>query len=127
MKREVVRGLIEVDNKLAVLFRRKNGKEYYSVPGGGIEKGETKESALHRELFEELNINVEINKYLFTYETKKQIEYFYLCKYISGSFTLNGEEKDRNCDTNFYEPTFISIKDINNFDILQIVKDYYNN
>ena len=126
MKIKSVRGLIIHKNELVVLFRRKNGNEYYSVPGGGIEMNESKEEALTRELFEELNIKVKINKEVFTYENDKAIEYFFTCDYISGTFELNGEEKERNCENNYYEVSFIPIKNINNYNILKEVKNYYD-
>ena len=44
MKRICVRGFVEKDNELAVVFRRKitdgNVKEYYVIPGGGVEETE---------------------------------------------------------------------------------------
>jgi 8-oxo-dGTP diphosphatase len=125
MKRESVRGLVVVDGKLAVLFRRKNGIEYYSVPGGGIEKGETKKAALSRELIEELNIHVKINNQVFVYEADDRIEYFFDCDYLDGTFELGGEEKEFNSDENFYKADFIPIKNINDYQILKEVKDYY--
>lgn len=129
MKRKRVGGIIVLDNNLAVIYRRKKKdnriKEYYTIPGGGVEENETNEEALKRELKEELNIEVDIEKYLFKIDTEKNTEYFYLCKYISGNFTLNGEELDRMNEDNYYEPTFIPIDKINNYDILDIVKDYF--
>ena len=91
MKRKRVGGIIVLDNKLAVIYRRKKKEdkiiEYYTIPGGGVEGTETNEEALKRELKEELNIEVDIEKYLFNIENEKNIEYFYLCKYLSGNFT----------------------------------------
>ena len=129
MKRISARGLIVTDNGLAVIFRRKiNGndvKEYYVVPGGGVNEGEKIEDCLRRELKEELNIEAEIKDLAFKTETPDRIEYFYNCKYVSGNFTLNGEEIDRMSETNYYEPTFIKIEDLNKIDIMQEVKDYF--
>lgn len=129
MKRKRVGGIIVLDDNLAVIYRRKKKdnkiKEYYTIPGGGVEENETNEEALKRELKEELNIEVDIEKYLFKIDTEKNTEYFYLCKYISGNFTLNGEELERMNEDNYYEPTFIPIDKINNYDILDIVKDYF--
>ena len=58
MKRESSRGIIVENGKLLAMFRRrinnKNEKiEYYVIPGGGIENGETKEETFIRELNEE--------------------------------------------------------------------------
>ena len=129
MKRKRVGGIIILDNKLAVIYRRKKKEdkiiEYYTIPGGGVEDAETTEEALKRELKEELNIEVDIEKHLFNIETEKNIEYFYLCKYLSGNFTLNGEELDRINEDNYYEPTFISISDIEKYDILDSIKEYF--
>ena len=58
MKRLCVRGIVETEKGLAVIFRRKiNGDkvtEYYVIPGGGVENTEDLEAALKRELQEEL-------------------------------------------------------------------------
>jgi len=129
MKRISARGLIKTKKGLAVIFRRKisekGTKEYYVTPGGGINEGENIEEGLRRELREELNIEVNINKLAFKVETDERIEYFYDCEYISGDFTLKGEELDRMSESNYYEPTFIKIKDLDKCDIMQEVKDYY--
>ena len=130
MKRISARGFVITEKGLAVIFRRKINekgvKEYYVIPGGGIDEGEDLKEGLQRELREELDIEVEVNDLAFKVETDERIEYFYNCKYISGDFKLNGEEIDRMSDSNYYEPTFIELKDINNYDIMQEVKDYFS-
>ncbi|ALS00731.1 NUDIX hydrolase [Enterococcus silesiacus] len=45
-----------------VLIQAPNGA--YFLPGGEIESGETKETAIHREMLEELGIEVTIGEYL---------------------------------------------------------------
>ena len=82
------------------------------------------EDALKRELKEELNIEVNIINLAFKNETNDRIEYFYECEYLSGDFTLNGEELDRMNENNYYEPTFIKIEDIKNVSLQKEVKDY---
>ena len=78
MKRICVRGIVLKDNKLAVIFRRKinNGivKEYYVIPGGGVEVEEDLETALKRELKEELNIEVNVKDLAFKTEQEDRIE-----------------------------------------------------
>src|SRR5574344_578813 len=124
MKRKVVRAIIIVDNNLVTLFRRKNNIEYYSLPGGGIKKNETPFEALHRELKEELNIKIKINKKAFIYENANQVETFYECDYLEGSFEIVGEEKYRNSATNYYEIKFLPIREVDNYQLLPIIKDY---
>lgn len=131
MKRVSARGLVVTDKGLAVIFRRKineqGTKEYYVVPGGGINEGEDIIEGLKRELKEELDIEVEVNDLAFKVETDERIEYFYNCKYISGDFKLNGEELDRMSESNYYEPTFIKLDEINKYDIMENVKEYFKN
>lgn len=131
MKRVSVRGIVETEKGLAVIFRRKikgdKKVEYYVIPGGGVENSEDLETALKRELEEELNIEVNIKDLAFKIETEDRIEYFYNCEYISGSFELNGEEIERNTKENYYEPTFISVDKINEMSIAEEVKTYFNN
>ena len=124
MKRISVRGIIKTKKGLVTIFRRKNGTEYYVIPGGGVDNNENLEDALKRELKEELNIEVNIINLAFKNETNDRIEYFYECEYLSGDFTLNGEELDRMNENNYYEPTFIKIEDIKNVSLQKEVKDY---
>ena len=131
MKRVSARGLIVTDKGLAVIFRRKinekGTKEYYVIPGGGINEGEDIVEGLKRELIEELNVEADVNDLAFTVETDERIEYFYNCTYKSGDFTLNGEEIERMSESNYYEPTFISLDKLNEYDVMDEVKAYYSN
>ena len=58
--------LIDHDGKV-LIARRKEGKKlggYWEFPGGKVEKGETPETSLIRELQEEMNIDIEVLKYI---------------------------------------------------------------
>ena len=69
-KIEVVAGIIFFQNQILCVQRPKNKLHYisekYEFPGGKIEKGETKQEALKRELFEELNISTNIKSLFIT-------------------------------------------------------------
>ena len=66
MKRHiyVVAGAIIKDNKVFAAQRGNKGKTAFKweFPGGKIDPGETPEQALHRELVEELSINVKVHE-----------------------------------------------------------------
>ena len=56
-----VRGIIKKDNGIILIHRlkpRDDGsiRDYYVVPGGKMEQGETEEDTVKREVFEELGI-----------------------------------------------------------------------
>jgi len=51
--------LIEKE-KVFLIHRQKEGCEYYVLPGGSIEEGETPEAACIREAKEETSLQVEI-------------------------------------------------------------------
>ena len=51
-----VAALIHWHNRVLLCRQEKPGKEYWLLPGGGVEAGETLEHALRRELGEELGL-----------------------------------------------------------------------
>ena len=83
--REAARAVVfDSDNKVALLHSTKN--QYYKLPGGGIEEGESPEAALLRECREEIGCEVEITGELgiiVEYRKRdklKQISYCYMAK-----------------------------------------------
>ncbi len=105
-----VAGIIIKDKKLLVIHRIKNGKEYYVFPGGGVEKDETNEEALLREIKEETSVKVDIDRliYIHDYETSQQ--FYYLCNYITGRPKLASGSVERqrmSNQKNFYQPVWM--------------------
>ncbi len=121
-KRVSSRAIIIEDGKLLTMFRRKikkdgSVKEYYVIPGGGLEEGETLEENVIRELKEEFNVDIEIVKFLSTEEYDDTIANYFLCKIVNGTPKLGGEELDRITPENYYEIRYIDLNDIDNYDI----------
>ena len=131
-KRISVRGIIIDGDEVYIIFRRRVNndgtfKEYYAIPGGGLEKGETLEETLRRELKEELSIDVDIIGYLGFDESHDSIAHFFKCKILNGTPTLGGEELERCSIENYYEVRKVNICDLDNIDILakdMIIKAY---
>ena len=117
-KRISSRAIIIKDNKLLVFFRRKviDGvtHEYYSLPGGGLEKGENLYENVKREVNEEMGIDIEILGYVGKSEDEKSIQYFFHAKRVKGTPVLGGEELERMSENNYYEVRYLDIDNLDN-------------
>ncbi len=93
-----------IDVTAAVI--RKNGKfliakraegehleDYWEFPGGKIEKGETPEQCIKRELFEEFGIDTSVGSFIaesrYSYRNKHIRLLAYEVEHLSGDFSLN--------------------------------------
>ncbi len=82
---EVVAAVIKKDDKIFCCQRGPKGECAFKweFPGGKIEPGETKEEALLREIKEELNCSINIEKFITTinheYNTFSLTMHVYLC------------------------------------------------
>lgn len=117
MKRILAVAVLVKDNDVLLIHRR-NSKEYYVFPGGGVEEGESVEQAVLRELKEETSITAEIVKLLLHINYDDDTEnYVYLCGYVSGEPKLddNAPEKQKMLEgVEYYDPLWVKISDIKN-------------
>lgn len=120
-KRISSRAIIIDNGVLFTMFRRKikDGKvrEYYVIPGGGLEENETLEENVIRELKEEFNVDIEILGYLGKEEHESTIEHYFHCRIINGIPKLGGEELLRMTDENYYEIRNIDLDELDDTDI----------
>lgn len=120
-KRDRAVGIVIHEQRLLLIRRFKRGDTYYSLPGGGIDKGEEPADAAVREVFEETTIVVKPIRLLYHHEYKGRGEHFYfLCGYISGEPKLgNGDERLRHIKgINEYEPVWINLAELGNYHVL---------
>lgn len=117
MKRINTRAILIENNYIYLIFRRKNNKEYYVIPGGGLDVGETIEENVLREIKEELSVDIDILGYLGKVEEETSITYFYNAEIIKGIPKLGGEELEKHSRDNFYEIRKVSLNDIINIDV----------
>lgn len=97
---EVVAAIIRRGDKV---FASQRGygewKDWWEWPGGKIEPGETNEQALIREIREELDTEISIDKYLYTvewdYPKFHLTMHCYICSLLSESLHLNEHEASR--------------------------------
>ncbi|RME89796.1 MAG: NUDIX domain-containing protein [Candidatus Hydrogenedentota bacterium] len=64
-----VAGLYIENGNILLVKHRKYGREYYLLPGGGQEAGETAKDSLRREWREELGLDIGVGDLLFTGES----------------------------------------------------------
>jgi len=109
-----VRIVLMENNALLLLYRSKNGKEFYSFPGGGVEKEEALESAVIREAKEETGYDVIITKQLWAIENMGRMEHFFMVRRTGGELALGGPEKERQSENNVYKLEWVPLQDLKN-------------
>ncbi|MFL2660833.1 MAG: (deoxy)nucleoside triphosphate pyrophosphohydrolase [Alphaproteobacteria bacterium] len=118
----VVACVINKGNKI-LISSRPAGKDFYGFfefPGGKVKSGEYLMEALHREIFEELGINLKLNKILFlnnyrVYQRKKMLSLnFFFCDSWLG--------KIKNNENQLVE--WVTLKELRSFKILSSNKNF---
>ncbi len=64
-----VAAVLELEGRILFVRHRKGASEYHLLPGGGVERGETLEEALTREVREETGLECRVVKPLFISDT----------------------------------------------------------
>ncbi len=127
------RAITFIDDKVLLIERHRldNGEwlHYFTIPGGGVEIGEDFPTAAIRETMEETCCEIEIIETLEVEDFPGGKCHWFYGKYISGTPTLGGEEKERNRPENSFEVVLIDMKDIDNINILgagrRLIKECY--
>jgi inorganic pyrophosphatase len=104
-------------NKVLLIHRLKNGNEYYVVPGGGIEQGETETQAAIREVKEETGLDIVLGEKIGEDDTDEGCEYFYISKSWNGALVLGGPEALRQSPTNTYKLEWVPIEKLNDLNL----------
>ena len=128
-KIEVVAAFIIKDNK--ILCTERGYGEYkgkWEFPGGKIKEGENKEEALIREIKEELNATISVDKYLNTvecdYPNYHLTMHTYICSLIDDIEFVYHDDNSLEHDNMLW----LDIKDIDSLDWLEadveVIKTY---
>ena len=91
---ESARVLIIDSGKILLLHRFKNGKEYYSLPGGNVGDNETISEAAVREAKEETDLTVVLGEKIWEYFNpyNQSMGYYFLVQSFTGEPMFLGPE-----------------------------------
>ncbi len=110
-----MRAIIIRDGHILVMRRNKFGDKYYTLPGGGIDVGETAEEALKRELLEETGFTVTDSKLVFVEAASPQYgtQHIFLCQAEGDEphIAADAEEAKDSLAGNVYVPMWVTTHD----------------
>lgn len=82
--RHTGRGIVVHEGKVLLMQRWRAGMHYFSIPGGGIEAGETPEQTAVREIAEETTLVVTAGREVYRMEDGPINHHIFLCEYVNG-------------------------------------------
>lgn len=121
-------------NSVLLIHRKKNGREYWVIPGGGAKNGETPKETAIREIDEELQIKFKEKDLHFGFDFNEFDDVqkiFYAETKINKKLSISGEERERSDNHNIYIPEWIKITDLMAINLLPAevkskIVDYFN-
>lgn len=118
MKYTSLRAIVFLGEKLVLMERIKNGNRYFAIPGGHLEENETNEECAKREMLEEIGIEIEVEKLIYSYLKNGEWQGFFVAKYVSGEIHItDAEEYQSDRGRGYYNPTSIEISKLDKTNI----------
>lgn len=106
--------VLNAGNEILLLHRIRYGKEYWVIPGGSMEQGESLLECAIREIREELECEIQESQLVYLYELENQgrEETYYWCEIEKRYFEISGEEAARSNQDNIYIPQWIQVEEL---------------
>jgi 8-oxo-dGTP pyrophosphatase MutT (NUDIX family) len=116
--RDRVAVLIIDQDKLLLFYRFKEGRTYYALPGGHVETGEALEETAVREIKEELNLDIDLDRKLWEITNGGRQEHYFLAATFSGEIKLGFPELGKLSPQNVYRPEWIPLNQLADYPLL---------
>jgi len=109
-----VAAVIVGSGKILLMHRIKPNREYFVLPGGSVEINEDNITALRREIKEETNLTIEVDKLVWQVNNDfdERTQYIYLVLKYSGNLEIGSPEKERMSENNRYILEWHDISDL---------------
>ena len=94
---ESVAGIVFTPDRSQVLLIQRRDVPVWVLPGGGIEKGESPETSITREILEETGLTVKVKRLVGIYtpiNRLARLTYLYECTSLSGELSISSETKN---------------------------------
>lgn len=88
-------GIVKNGDNILLFHRRKKEREYFYFPGGGVERGETAEMALRREILEEVNLEIQAHQHMVTLKNRGRQEHYFIIERFNGRPALGPEQLEK--------------------------------
>ena len=112
--------ILDQEKNILLIHRFFKNREYYVLPSGGVENGESIEQAALREIKEETSLDATLGKKVFEFynEFDKRINVFFLVTEFTGTPQLGGPEAVRNSKEDSYVLEWHSINEIKKLNLV---------
>lgn len=116
-----VAGILRQGDSILLIKHQKNNKEYWLLPGGGVDYGETFQQALEREFLEETNLIISTENMVFVMESinpsgeRHIVNFIFIVEQTGGTLKMGEEER-------LMELKFVKISELDDYVIFPNLK-----
>jgi len=108
------------NGELLLIHRQKPGRDYYILPGGGVELDESFEEACIREVKEETGLDVLGLQLVYRYFYRGSEEDYFITRVPTDEPVLGGSEAQRQSPENLYNFEWVSATQLADTNLLPV-------